>query len=208
MSDTPFSVVLTGGIGSGKSAVSDRFQALGAEIIDTDVLARDLVAPGQPALAAIVERFGNDLLLPDGQLNRAGLRERIFQNKEERLWLEGLLHPLIRQEAETRAKASEAAYIIVVIPLFTESNRYSFIDRVLVVDVDPDTQIQRVKKRDKNNDALVKKILSSQLDRDTRLALADDVIKNEAGFDALDAKVRALHEKYLLLADKAHKQHS
>lgn len=208
MSDTPFSVVLTGGIGSGKSAVSDRFQALGAEIIDTDVLARDLVAPGQPALAAIVERFGNDLLLPDGQLNRTGLRERIFQNKEERLWLEGLLHPLIQQEAETRAKASEAAYIIVVIPLFTESNRYSFIDRVLVVDVDPDTQIQRVKKRDKNNDALVKKILSSQLDRDTRLALADDVIKNEAGLDALDTKVRALHEKYLLLADKAHKQHS
>ena len=195
-----FVVGITGGIGSGKSAVSNRFEALGIRVVDADLASRWVVEPGRPALARIAEHFGDDVLATDGSLDRAVLRRLVFADPEERRWLEALLHPLIAEEIRTALTAAESPYAILVSPLLIESGQTEFVDRVLVVDVPETVQIERTMARDDNDEAQVRSIITAQIDRPSRLARADDVIDNDGGLDALDAQVAELHHRYLELA--------
>lgn len=192
---------LTGGIGSGKSAVSKLFEQQGVVVVDTDKLSREFVAPGTPSFDAIVERFGVQILKKDGSLNRAKLREVIFSQKNNRIWLEELLHPLIRQEAINRVKAADSPYCILVIPLLVETDSQRFVDRVLVVDTPVDLQVKRVMRRDGMTIDQVSSILNTQAKRDQRLAVANDVIVNDKDFTYLEEQVTQLHGKYLGLLD-------
>lgn len=196
-------VVLTGGIAAGKTAVSDRFAALGVPVIDTDRIAHAVVAPGQPALARIVEAFGAAFLDADGRLNRRRMREAIFADAERKSRLEGILHPIIAEEALRAINALHAPYCILVIPLYTESSRWPFVNRVLVVDADEATQIERVMARDGIDLAQAEAILRAQASRKERLALADDVIDNSSSLDQLHDQVEALHQEYLDLASRS-----
>ncbi len=191
----PYVVGIAGGIGSGKTAVSEAFHSLGIEIADADVAARRVVEPGQPALAAIAERFGADVLLGDGTLNRGGLRERIFDDVAERRWLESLLHPLINRWIRDRLAAAESPYAILVNPLMRARDPRA--DRILVVDVPEQLQIERTKARDGVAESQVRSIIASQLDRQSRLALADDVLTNDGSLDDLRGAVDRLHVQYL-----------
>ena len=191
---------LTGGIGSGKTAVSDRFKALGITVVDADVASRVVVEPGRPALQAIAEHFGATILLADGQLNRAELRKRIFQDDNERLWLEALLHPLIRQEIKDGLNNASSPYALLVSPLLIESGQSKFTNRVLVVDVPEALQLSRTVARDNNSEEQVKAIMAAQASREQRVRQADDVIVNDGSIAQLHEKVQALHEKYLSLA--------
>lgn len=191
---------LTGGIGSGKTAVSDRFAQKGITIVDADVCSRIVVEPGQPALKAIEEHFGADVIQADGSLNRAALREHIFQHPDERKWLESLLHPLIAQEIMRQLSASQSAYTLLVSPLLIESGQHNFAKRVLVVDAPQSAQLERTVVRDNVSAEQVKSIISAQADRDTRLARADDIIINDKDLAHLDAEVDKLHQFYLQLA--------
>ena len=195
-----FTVVLTGGIASGKSTVSDLFAELGVPVVDTDLIARELVQPGEPALNAVVDAFGRECLDARGALDRGRMRSIVFADPEARRHLESILHPLIGAEVRRRLSALDAAYCIVVIPLYAESSAYGWIDRVLVVDVDETTQIARVMQRDGISRDLAQAMLTSQAGRQERLALADDVISNEGSIEALSAQVRELHKRYLGLA--------
>jgi len=196
-----FSVVLTGGIASGKTTVSDLFEELGVPVIDTDRIARELVEPGKPALKAIVKRFGPDYLDGEGQLDRRKMRTAIFTDPEARTRLENILHPLIGNEVIHRISALDADYCIIVIPLYANSGAYEWVDRVLVVDAEEETQIARVMERDQINRAQAEAILASQASRQERLALADDVILNEGPLEQLAARVQELHARYLALAN-------
>lgn len=198
---SPFVVALTGGIASGKTAVSDRFAALGVPVIDTDVIAHQVVEPGRPALQEIVAAFGEGVLLPDGNLNRRRMRETIFSDPVTKRRLEGILHPAIRSEVQQRIAAVDSEYCVVVIPLFTESGAYDWVDRVLVVDTDEQTQIERVMQRDGVDRQQAEAALASQTSRQARLALADDVIENNGGIAELDAEVAQLHARYTALAN-------
>lgn len=198
-----FTVVLTGGIASGKSTVSGLFEALGVPVVDTDRISRELVEAGKPALEAIVDAFGRECLDGEGGLDRRRMRSVIFADPEARKRLESILHPLIGGEVLRRITALDATYCIVVIPLYTESSAYGWIDRVLVVDADADTQIARVMARDGASRELARAILASQAGRSERLALADDVIRNEGSMDQLAAQVRELHRQYSALAQPA-----
>jgi dephospho-CoA kinase len=198
-----FTVVLTGGIASGKSTVSGLFEALGVPVVDTDRISRELVEAGKPALEAIVDAFGRECLDGEGGLDRRRMRSVIFADPEARKRLESILHPLIGGEVLRRITALDATYCIVVIPLYTESSAYGWIDRVLVVDADADTQIARVMARDGASRELARAILASQASRSERLALADDVIRNEGSMDQLAAQVRELHRQYSALAQPA-----
>lgn len=198
-----FTVVLTGGIASGKTTVSDLFAELGVPIIDTDRIARELVEPGQPALKAIVDAFGPECLAGEGQLDRKAMRSIIFSDPEAKARLEGILHPLIRAEVQRRVAELKSDYCIVVIPLFAGQGFYGRVHRVLVVDVDENTQISRVMQRDRVSREAAEAILANQIGRRERLALADDVIVNEAGFAELAAEVRRLHSLYVSLARNA-----
>lgn len=191
-------VGLTGGIGSGKTAVSDRFAALGIEVADSDVAARQMVQPGQPALAQIAARFGAEVLQDDGTLNRALLRERIFADRVQRRWLERLLHPLINGLVADQLAAARSSYAILVNPLM--QSRDPRADRILVVDVPEDVQVQRTIRRDGVGEAQARAIVASQTARAARLAFADDVIVNDDTLPALQTKVDALHERYLALS--------
>lgn len=195
-----FVVGITGGIGSGKSAVSDRFEALGIRVVDADLASRWVVEPGRPALARIAEHFGDDVLAGDGSLDRAALRRLVFAAPEERRWLETLLHPLIADEIRAALAAAQSPYAILVSPLLIESGQTEFVDRVLVVDVPEAVQIERTMARDDNDEAQVRSIIAAQIDRASRLARADDVIENDGGLDALDEQVAELHRHYLELA--------
>jgi dephospho-CoA kinase len=190
---------LTGGIGSGKSAAADAFAQLGIEVIDADHAARWVVEPGRPALAKIVDRFGDAVLLSDGQLNRAALRERIFAEPEQRQWLEALLHPLIREEISQFLVAAQSPYVILVSPLLIESGQYKTVQRVLVVDVPRELQLQRALQRDQVSETQLRAIMQAQLERDERLKFADDVLCNAADKSALQREVARLHEYYLTL---------
>lgn len=190
-------VGLTGGIGSGKSAVAEMFRELGAPIIDTDVIAREVVQPGSDALNMIVQRFGDQVLKPDGHLDRSALRHAVFNSEENRRWLEQLLHPLIRERTKQLIDECDYPYCIVVIPLLAENWPYPLVDRVLVVDIDEEVQLKRASQRDKNTDEQIKKIMKSQTSREQRLAIADDVINNDADLEHLRKSVRELHNKYL-----------
>lgn len=197
---SPYVVALTGGIASGKTAVSDRFAALGVPVIDTDVIAHQVVEPGQPALQEIVAVFGDGMLVSDGTLNRRRMRETIFSDPVAKRLLEGILHPAIRSEVQQRIAAVDSEYCVVVIPLFTESGAYDWVDRVLVVDTDEQTQIERVMQRDGVDRQQAEAALASQTSRRARLALADDVIENNGGIAGLDAEVLRLHLLYRKLA--------
>jgi len=184
---------LTGGIASGKSAVAQRLQQLGAEIIDTDQIAREVVSAGQPALNAIAEHFGDEVINVDGSLNRAALRARIFAKPEEREWLETLLHPLIRQIAFDRAANAASAVAVLVVPLLFESGHYNQTNLNLVVDVPVETQRQRVLARDGVDPQQVEQILNAQMSREQRLEKADRVIDNIGTLEQLYSQVDALY---------------
>lgn len=198
-----FIVGLTGGIGSGKTAVSRRFEALGITVVDADVVAREVVEPGTPALAQIREHFGAEVLLPDGQLDRAALRRIVFSDPEAKRWLEALLHPLIGSETLRQLDSAPGPYVLLASPLLVESGQTSICNRVLVVDVPEAVQLQRTMQRDTNDVEQVRRIIASQATREQRLAAADDVIDNSGAEAALDAQVAALHQQYLELADGA-----
>ncbi|MCB1734617.1 MAG: dephospho-CoA kinase [Gammaproteobacteria bacterium] len=196
----PLRIGLTGGIGAGKTAVSDRFAALGIPIIDTDQISRDLVTPGQPALGAIATQFGESVISSDGNLNRAALRQRIFADTHARRELEAILHPRIRAEVAQRISERLEPYLIVVVPLLFESGFDDLVDRILVVDVPEDIQRARVLARDGGEPTQIDRIIGAQIARTERLSRADDVIVNTAQPDALDPQIEQLHQRYLGMA--------
>jgi dephospho-CoA kinase len=196
----PFRVALTGGIASGKSTVADLFAALGVPVIDTDVIARQVVEPGQSALARIAEAFGPDLLGDDGRLDRRRMRERIFADPEAKRRLEAILHPAIRAEMERQSRAATGPYQVLVIPLLTEGGRRDHVDRVLLVDVPEELQIQRLMMRDGVTHDQAQASLNAQATRAERLAMADDLVRNTGRVDELRTRVAELHEHYLQLA--------
>ena len=190
---------LTGGIGSGKSTVADLFSQLGVPVIDTDIISRQLVEPGKPALEEIKVHFEN-ILTPGGELDRSKLRQIIFTEPEKRQQLENILHPRIQEEVRSQLAQQRSAYAIVVIPLLAEKGQWSFIDRVLVVDCNKNLQIQRTMDRDVQNEVQVESVIKSQASRQQRLAIADDVITNESDFTHLQFEVDKLDKKYRQLA--------
>lgn len=200
MSDQPFRVALTGGIASGKSTVADLFAALGVPVIDTDVIARQVVEPEQPALAQIAATFGRDVLDADGRLDRRRMRERIFTDPDAKRRLEAILHPAIRIEMERQSMAAQGPYQVLVIPLLTEGGRRDHVDRVLLVDVPEDLQIQRLMMRDGVTHEQAQSSLNAQATRAQRLALADDVVRNTGRVDDLRARVATLDRRYRELA--------
>ncbi|WP_375740145.1 dephospho-CoA kinase [Pseudomonas boanensis] len=195
----PWILGLTGGIGSGKSAVAAHFSALGVHLVDADHAARWVVEPGRPALERIAEHFGHDVLQADGQLDRAALRQRIFQSPEERRWLESLLHPLIGEEINNYLSSAESPYAILVSPLLVESGQHRLTQRVLVVDAPEALQIQRTMHRDQVPEEQVQAILKVQASREHRLQHAHDVLVNDRDLNWLRAEVERLHNFYLTL---------
>jgi dephospho-CoA kinase len=202
-----FRVGLTGGIASGKSTVAALFAALGVPVIDTDQIAREVVAPGSAQLPAIQARFGTGVVNPAGELNRAALRQIVFQDPAARRDLEALLHPAIREEVERRSRQLAAAdpsiYQMIAIPLLVEGGRRIAVDRVLLVDCPVELQIRRVMARDAASEAQARAILDAQATRAQRLAVADDVIVNDGELAALRDRVWALHQTYRAAADPA-----
>ncbi len=195
-------VGLTGGIASGKTAVSSRFSRLGVPVIDTDIISRELVEPGKPALRQIADQLGREFIAADGRLDRPALRRHIFSHPEARTILEGILHPAIRREVERRlAETTDAPYAIVVIPLLVENRLQDMVDRILLVDTPEELQIERVCQRDDITQNEAEKILLAQATRNERLKAADDLIDNRGDFSDLDNQVKALHDHYLSLAD-------
>jgi len=195
-----FTVALTGGIASGKSTVERLFAALGVEILDADLIAREVVAPGSEGLARIVETFGTSALAADGTLDRKAMRERVFADAHARRTLESVIHPRVRATLKSRAQAAGGPYVMLVIPLLVESGDYAWVDRVLVVDVPRETQIERLIARDGISREQAEAMLDAQASREQRLAAADDVIDNRADPESLKAVVELLHRRYLQLA--------
>ena len=198
---THYVVGITGGIGSGKSTVAERFEKLGIVVADADQASREIVEPGQDAYLAILEKFGHRVLLEDGKLNRAYLRQKIFAEKADRLWLEKLTHVPIMQNLKDKLLSAKSTYGILM--LSTGAGKSPLMDRMIVVDVTPDVQISRVKERDHNDEALIRKIIASQPNREDRLSWADDVIENNGDLVSLQQTVYDLHQHYLRLANHA-----
>lgn len=196
-----FVVGLTGGIGSGKSAAADDFAALGATVVDTDVIARELTDKGGAAVAGIEKLFGSGFMERGGGMDRQKMRDHVFADPAAKRALEALLHPMIREESARRIAAAAGPYVIHVVPLLIESPDYrSRVDRVLVVDCPEETQIARVRARSRLSEAEVRAIMRTQVARAERLSAADDVIDNRGARDALRKQVAALHQKYLQFA--------
>ncbi|WP_109077839.1 dephospho-CoA kinase [Aggregatibacter kilianii] len=199
-------VGLTGGIGSGKSTVATLFAELGVPVIDADLVARQVVEKGSPLLAEIAAHFGAEILLADGTLNRAALREKVFADEAQKQWLNQLLHPAIRDEMLKQLAAQRAPYCIFMVPLLIENHLTALCQRVLVVDVSEQTQLARAGRRDNNQLEQIKRIMQSQVSRAERLKHADDVINNDEDFalslPQLKQKVLDLHHLYLQLAEK------
>lgn len=191
---------VTGGIGSGKSTVTQRFEQLGVPVIDTDVIARQVVAPGLPAHKEVIEQFGKDYVTDEGTLDRAKLRQAVFSDPPKRKRLESILHPRIFRQMQAQLARVDADYCLIVVPLLAESAREYPLDRVLVVDVPPAEQASRVARRDQQAEADVERIIASQASREKRLAIANDVIDNSGTVEELRKKVDGLHERYSLLA--------
>ena len=200
-----FRIGLTGGIASGKSTVADFFAALGVPVVDTDVIAREVVAPGESALSEIRDAFGGDVIAEDGSLDRARLRKIVFADEARRMDLEGILHPRIRATALRQASLASGPYVIIAVPLLYESPLNKAMNRILVVDCSEETQLQRLLARDNESEDQARRIIAAQASRAERLSIADDVISSETSLaDTRDA-VGSLHESYLTLA-KQHRQ--
>lgn len=202
-----YTVALTGGIGSGKSTVADAFSHLGVNVIDADIIARQVVEPGTPGLNAIAQRFGPQILNKDGTLNRRALREHIFAHAEDKNWLNALLHPQIQQETRRQMQLATSSYILWVVPLLVENRLSAKADRVLVVDVPKETQIARTMLRDRVSRQHAEHILAAQATaRAAPCPLPDDVIENMGSPDAIASAVARLHAKYQQLAAQAASQ--
>lgn len=199
-SNPPLRIGLTGGIASGKSTVADLFANLGVPVIDTDVIAREVVEPGQPALDEIRERFGAAALDTDGHLDRAAMRRRIFADEEARHSLETILHPRIGAETRRQAEAAGGDYQLIVVPLLVGSPLRQYVDRVLVVDCDEETQVRRLLERDTETVDQARRIVAAQASRDERLDIADEVIVNDGSLDELRDAVTRLDRRYRRLA--------
>ncbi|MGP1956473.1 MAG: dephospho-CoA kinase [Arsenophonus sp. NC-PE1-MAG3] len=193
-------IALTGGIGSGKSTVSDKFSSLGVPIIDVDIISRQIVMPNTYALNMIRQYFGSIILNNDGSLNRTKLRKKIFSNSKEKNWLNNLLHPLIHQETQHQLTLVNYPYVVWVIPLLIENNLEHLANRVLIIDATPEEQMARVIKRDRINQQEAKNILSNQVSQRRRLQKANDIINNYDNNLTLNKTIKKLHQKYLKLA--------
>jgi dephospho-CoA kinase len=195
-----FVVGITGGIGSGKTTVTDLFAKYAIEVIDADVIAREVVEPGTPALKAIINKFGQSVLDESDSLDRAKLRSLVFNDIEVKNWLNQLLHPAIRRQMLLQTQQAKSDYCLLSVPLLVENKLNEQVDRVVIVDVDEPTQLQRTLLRDKTNEKQIRTIMSAQATRQQRLEVADDVIDNNGGTDALFKQVFQLHQYYLQLA--------
>lgn len=195
--DRPFVVAITGGIASGKTTVSNCFKKLGVPVIDTDLIARELVTPGQPALQQIKRQFGEQYFQNDGKLNREKLRKTIFSNPARKKQLENILHPAIEIVAQSRIRNLNSPYCILVIPLLIESKSYDWVDRILVVDLPEKLQVERLKDRDFLSSKEATAVMSSQSSRKERLAKANDIIDNSGVLQNILPVVQSLHDKYL-----------
>lgn len=193
-------VGLTGGIGSGKSTVSGIFQSLGVPVIDSDIIAREVVQPGEPGLEGIIARFGSETLYPDGTLNRQYLRNLIFDDASARRDLEQILHPMIRERSQQCLAGLNAPYAILSIPLLVESGQTDTVDRVLVIDCPEPVQIKRIRSRDGISSDKARAILAAQCSRDQRLEVADDIIDNTQSIEDVTQRVRSLHQEYRSIA--------
>lgn len=203
MTAPKFRVGLTGGIASGKSTVARFFEALGVPVIDTDVIAREVVAPGTPLLEKLIERFGPSVRSPDGTLNRAALRELVFADPKARADLNALMHPAILAEMERQSAQAGGAYQILAIPLLVETGAQATVNRVLVVDCDEELQIRRLQARDGSTLEQARAILNAQAPRQRRLEAADDVVTNNGDLASVRDQVAALHLRYLEYARQA-----
>lgn len=201
-----YTVALTGGIGSGKSTIAEAFSRAGVTVIDADVIARQVVEPGQRALALISQHFGPKILLEDGSLNRRALRETIFSSPQQKQWVNSLLHPIIQQQTRDEIARATSPYVLWVVPLLVENNLQQKADRILVVDVSPETQIARTMLRDNVSREHAQQILDAQTSREARLAVADDVINNDGSPQDVVVHVDRLHRQYLKLASLAAQQ--
>ncbi|MFB6435128.1 MAG: dephospho-CoA kinase [Candidatus Malihini olakiniferum] len=199
-------VALTGGIGSGKSTVADAFSTFGIPIVDADVIARQVVERGTPALSTIQAHFSNDILNIDGTLNRLLLRQRIFSSTKDKIWLNSLLHPLIYSETRRKWEEAEGPYVLWVVPLLVENRLQSLAQRIAVVDVDRNTQIERLFARDRVNRRQAENILAAQATREQRVACADDVIDNNGLPGAWMEQITMLHQRHLDLAAENNRQ--
>ncbi|UZK04906.1 dephospho-CoA kinase [Venatoribacter cucullus] len=188
---------LTGGIGSGKSAASDYFAKLGIVVVDADIVAREVVEPGQPAWQAIREHFGPEVLQADGSLNRAWLRQKVFAEPAERQWLEQQTHPRIRDSIIRQLQQAQSPYAILSSPLLFESGQAQLTARTLLIDVPEDVQLQRASARDGNDAEQIRRIMAAQLSRQERRARADDLVDNSGSLEQLYAQLQGLHERYL-----------
>jgi dephospho-CoA kinase len=195
-----FIVGVTGGIGSGKTAVTDIFSKLDIDIVDADLASRKAVLKDSPSLTKIKEKFGEDILLEDGNLNRARLRKIIFEDSSEKDWLEKLLHPQILEIIKSELEESKSSYKVLVSPLLFETGQFQLCHRTLLIDVSEEEQITRTTKRDKVTSDQVKKIINSQMSREDKIKIADDLITNEGSLGDLEEKIRALHSSYLIYA--------
>lgn len=201
MSD--YVVGISGGIGSGKTTVTDLFAKYAVEVIDADLIAREVVEPGTPALKAIVDKFGQSVLDKSGHLDRAKLRTLVFNDNEVKNWLNQLLHPAIRLQMLLQTQQAKSIYCLLSVPLLVENKLFEQVDRVVIVDVDEQTQLQRTLLRDKTNEQQIRAIMNAQATRQQRLAVADDVIDNNGKADDLAKQVAQLHKNYLQLAEKS-----
>jgi dephospho-CoA kinase len=200
MAMSKYVVGISGGIGSGKTTVTDLFTKFGIEVIDADVIAREVVEPGSPALKTIIDKFGHSVLDSSGSLDRAKLRTLVFNDSDIKNWLNQLLHPAIRQLMLLQTQQAKSTYCLMSVPLLVENKLYEQLDRVVIVDVDEPTQLRRTLLRDKTNEQQIRAIMSAQATRQQRLAVADDVIDNNGKADDLDKQVAQLHQQYLQLA--------
>lgn len=192
---------LTGGIGSGKTTVANCFAKLGINLVDADLLSREVVELGSPALASISAHFGKDILNSDGQLDRAKLRKIVFEDDTQKTWLEELLHPAIRELMLSRLETSTSTYTILVTPLLLETDQFKLVNRILVIDVPVEIQLERTLQRDGSNRETVESIIASQISREERLARADDIVDNSELPEKIPQQVFSLHEKYLRLSE-------
>lgn len=195
-------VGISGGIGSGKTTVTDIFAEYGIEVIDADVIAREVVEHGTQGLEAIINKFGPSVLDDSGHLNRATLRTLVFNDLAVKDWLNQLLHPLIREQMLIQTENAKSAYCLLSVPLLVENKLYEQVDRVVIVDVDEQVQLQRTVLRDKTNEQQIRAIMAAQASRQQRLAVADDVIDNNGQTEGLAKQVTQLHKHYLQLAQQ------